>query len=555
MVEIICTNGKNGENIKANFPMGTSLKTIIKELNIKLEFPILGAMVNNKIKELDYQVFKPKNIEFIDVTHTVGFQMYLRSLNFIMYKAVKDLFPDANLLITHPISGGKYCEIEGAPNLSNGDLATMVRNRMQEIIDKDLPFQRMEIPTQEAIEIFKENNLYEKKQLFKYRSSFYTSVYKLDDVINYYYGYLVPSTSYINIFNLTTFHNGLLLQGVSRGNPTKTPGIYSQTKLFNIFQEYKNWVKIMGVSYVGDLNERVADKSVSDLINISEALHEKKIASIADEIEARKDVKIVLVSGPSSSGKTTFSKRLSVQLAVLGYKPIQLSMDNYFVEREDTPKDANGEYDFECLQALDLELFNTQIKGLLMGEELEVPTFDFTLGKKVYDGSTMKLPENSILIIEGIHALNPELTAQIDENLKYKVFVSALTQISIDSQNPIPTTDNRLIRRMVRDYRYRSYSGIDTLKRWASVRKGEEKWIFPFQENADIMFNSALIPELGVLRAYAEPILREIPESAPEYAEAVRILKFLSYFRPVPEKDIPKTSILREFFGGSSFSY
>ena len=346
-----------------------------------------------------------------------------------------------------------------------------------------------------------------------------------------------------------------MLQGPSRYHPDKTPGINPQSKLFNIFQEHKKWVKILGVSYVGDINKAVENNQISGLIKVSEALHEKKLASIADAISLREGIKMVLISGPSSSGKTTFSKRLSVQLEVLGYKPVQLSIDNYFVERDETPRDEHGEFDFECLEALDLELFNNQLSQLLNGEEVSVPTFDFASGKKIFEGNTLKLNEDSILIIEGIHGLNPRLTSKIDNHLKFKIFVSALTQISIDTQNPIPTTDNRLIRRMIRDFRYRGYSALDTLKRWQSVRKGEDKWIFPYQENADLMFNSALLCELGMLKTYAEPILREVPENKPEFAEAVRLLKFLSYFKPISEKDIPPTSILREFFGGSSFRY
>ncbi len=551
-MEIIC---KNLDNKKIKYSAGTRLSEIASDLSIKLKYPIIGALVNNKAKELDYQIFNPKTVQFIDVTHFVGYQMYLRSLSFILYKAVKDLYPEANLKICHSISGGKFCEVDNTGGVVNGELSLKLTKRMQEIIEADIPFKRSEIPTKEAIEIYTKNNLPEKELLFSFRTLLYTSVYQLDNAINYYYGYLVPSTAYINVFNLSPFHNGLLLQGPNRYNPQKTSGINAQSKLFSIFQEHKKWVSILGVSYVGDINKAVIQQRVPDLIKVSEALHEKKLGSIADQIDQRKNVKVVLVSGPSSSGKTTFSKRLSVHLEILGYKPVLLSVDNYFVEREDTPKDENGHFDFECLDALDLTLFNNQLSQLLNGEEVKVPTFDFTQGKKVYLGNTLKLKENSILVVEGIHGLNPSLTSKIDDSLKYKIFVSALTQVSIDSQNPIPTTDNRLVRRMVRDYRYRGYSALETLRRWQSVRKGEEKWIFPFQENADIMFNSALLAELGILKQYAEPILREVPEIEPEYAEAVRLLKFLSYFKTISEKDIPPTSILREFFGGSSFIY
>lgn len=551
-MEVICTNLGNVRN---TYPVGTTLSSIAKDLNIKLNYPILGALVNNKVREMDYQIVKPKIITFVDITHFVGYQMYLRSLSFVMYKAVRDLYPEAKLKILHSISGGKYCEIENLGGQVNGNLSSSISQRMREIIEEDIPFKRMEIPTEEAIKIYDENILHEKKLLFSTRNLLYTSVYKLGDAINYYYGFLVPSTSFIRVFNLSPFCNGLLLQGPSRYHPDKTPGINPQSKLFNIFQEHKKWVKILGVSYVGDINKAVENNQISGLIKVSEALHEKKLASIADEISVREGVKMVLISGPSSSGKTTFSKRLSVQLEVLGYKPVQLSIDNYFVERDETPRDEHGEFDFECLEALDLELFNNHLSQLLNSEEVSVPTFDFASGKKIFEGNTLKLHEDSILIIEGIHGLNPRLTSKIENNLKFKIFVSALTQISIDTQNPIPTTDNRLIRRMVRDFRYRGYSALDTLKRWQSVRKGEDKWIFPYQENADLMFNSALLCELGMLKTYAEPILREVPENKPEFAEAVRLLKFLSYFKPISEKDIPPTSILREFFGGSSFRY
>jgi uridine kinase len=551
-MEIIC---RNIGDKKIMYPEGTSLSKIAQDLGVKLEYPIVGALVNNKVKELTYRVFNPKIIQFIDVSHFVGYQMYLRSLSFVLYKAVKDLYPEASLKICHSISGGKFCEVENTGGVVNGELSLRLTQRMQEIVQEDIPFHRFEIPTDEAIAIYMQNNLPEKELLFSYRTLLYTSVYQLDNAVNYYYGYLVPSTSYVGVFKLSPFHNGLLLQGPSRYNPTKTSGINAQSKLFNIFQEHKKWVNILGVSYVGDINKAVMEHRVPDLIKVSEALHEKKLGKIADMIDERGNIKVVLVSGPSSSGKTTFSKRLSVHLEILGYKPVLLSVDNYFVERDDTPKDEQGHFDFECLEALDLPLFNNQLLGLLNGEELKVPTFNFTLGKKEYLGNTLKLEKNSILIVEGIHGLNPKLTEKVDNSLKFNIFVSALTQVSVDSQNPIPTTDNRLIRRMVRDYRYRGYSALDTLRRWQSVRRGEDKWIFPFQENADIMFNSALLAELGILKQYAEPILRDVPQSEPEYAEAVRLLKFLSYFKTIPEKDIPPTSILREFFGGSSFSY
>jgi len=553
MIEIICLNVIAPQRRK--FPLGTSLAQIARELKINLASPILGALVNNKVKELTYQVFKPKQIEFVDFSYNSGYQMYLRSLSFLLFHAVKQLYPNATLNIEHSISGGKYCEIENLNFLLTAEIITEISQKMEEIVNANIPFKREELLTSDARKLFEINGLHDKSMLFKSRNLLYTSVYRLEDSINYYYGFLVPSTGYLKVFNLELYHQGILLQPPSRHNPKQTAHINAQDKLFSVFQEHKKWISILGVPRVGELNLAVEQKQTTNLIQVSEALHEKKVASIADEIHRKENVKMVLISGPSSSGKTTFCKRLSVQLEVLGYKPVQISIDNYFVEREDTPKDEHGEYDFECLKAIDLSLFNTHLLKLLNGEEVEIPTFDFAQGKKIFNGNVLKMDPKSILILEGIHGLNPQLTAMIDNTFKYKVFVSALTQIAIDSQNPIPTTDNRLIRRMVRDYRYRGYSALDTMKRWPSVRKGEEKWIFPYQEQADVMFNSALLCELSVLKQYAEPLLRDVSETEREYAEAVRMLKFLSYFKAISEKEIPPTSILREFFGGSSFIY
>jgi len=552
MVNVIC---ENCEISSADFPLGTSLNEIKNKVKPFVNHQVLGALVNNKVRELSYPLFKPKKISFFDITHPIGQQMYLRSLSFLFYKALKDLYPDSHLMIKHSISGGKYCEISHLPFDINSEFIAQVKKRMREIVDQDIPFEREEMLTEDAIKIYEQNNLGEKKKLFQSRNLIYTSVYKLENTVNYYYGYLVPSTAYLQVFHLEKYYNGVLLQPPSRLSPGKCVRVQKYDKLFSVFQEHKNWVRILGAPYVGDLNEQVEAKTVSNLIKVSEALHEKKLAHIADQIAGHKDVKIILVSGPSSSGKTTFSKRLSVQLEVLGYKSVQVSMDDYFVEREETPKDEHGNYDFERPEALDIELFNSQLSALLAGEEINMPVFDFTSGSKTYPGKTLKLRDDTLLVIEGIHALNPMLTASIDNKFKYKIFVSALTQISIDSQNPIPTTDNRLIRRIVRDYRYRGYSALDTLRRWQSVRRGEEKYIFPFQEEADIMFNSALLCELGVLKVYAEPILGEVPENHPEYSEAIRLMKFFTYFKRISEKEIPPTSILREFFGGSSFIY
>ncbi len=552
MIQIICDNA---DQQQLEVAQGTSLAEICSRCRPRLQYDVLGALVNNKVREMNYLVFKPKKLSFFDITHPIGQQMYLRSLSFLFYKAVRDLYPQSQLLIKHSISGGKYCELHNLPDDLNNEVIAAIKKRMRNLIEEDIPFEREELLTEDAIKLYDLNNLPEKKKLFTTRKQIYTSVYKLRDTVNYYYGYLVPSTKYLQVFHIEKYYNGILLQPPSRQNPAKCARVQKYDKLFSVFQEHKKWVQILGVSYVGDLNEHVDKKTVSNLIKVSEALHEKKLAQIADDIHSREGIKIILVSGPSSSGKTTFSKRLSVQLEVLGYKSVQISMDDYFVERHKTPKDEHGNFDFECPEALDIPLFNKQLSELLSGQEIDMPVFDFTRGSKTYPGKKLKLTADNLLVIEGIHALNPILTQLIDDRYKYRIFVSALTQISIDTQNPIPTTDNRLIRRIVRDYRYRGYSALDTLRRWQSVRRGEEKHIFPYQENADSMFNSALLCELGVLKVYAEPILSEVPENEPEFSEAVRLLKFLSYFHRISEKEIPPTSILREFFGGSSFIY
>jgi len=553
MIEIFCINC----NTKKEFPLGLTLSEIAKEFGINGKYPILAALVNNKLKEMSFQIFKPKTIQFIDITHPIGIRVYLRSLAFVMYKAVKDLYPNAMLSIEHSVSKGWYCEIDNFYSEITNEVAQRIKHRMQEIIDMDIPFIRKEILTKEASALFESQGLIDKSKLFNTRKQLFSSVYYLDDAINYFYGYLVPSTAYVNKFDLVKYYNGLLIQPPKRDNPEVIEEMVVQNKMFKIFREHKKWCEILEVPYVGYLNALIENDKISDLIKISEALHEKKIAKIADNIFKRRgDVKLILISGPSSSGKTTFSMRLGVQLRVLGFKTVQISLDNYFVNREFTPKDENGDYDFECLEALDVERFNEDLMRLMNGEEVEIPKFNFTDGKRVFDGTILKLEKNSLIIVEGIHGLNPKLTHKIEDKLKYRIFVSALTQLSIDKQNPIPTTDNRLLRRIVRDSNFRSYSALDTLKRWDSVRRGEEKYIFPYQENADIMFNSALLYELSVLKKHADPILKEVPENVPEYAEALRLLKFISYFKTIVKEDgIPPTSILREFVGNSSFIY
>jgi uridine kinase len=549
----------HNDNQEYKIAKGTNIHGLINIIQPKLKYEILGVKVNNELQELDYEIYKPKHIKFVDITDPDGHKMYVRSLTFVLIKAFKEKFPNAVLKIAHSISGGLYCEIEGLDGVIYGKDVESIQQRMKEIVDADMPFVREEVENNEAIKIYEDNGMFDKSKLFQNRKLLYTSVYYLDDTVDYFYGYLVPSTRYVDKFDLVKYHDGLMITFPSPSSPEKPKKINPQQKMFDIFKEHKDWAKILGVDNVGILNDKIIDKGISNLIKISEALHEKKIAKIADEIFLKKDrIKLILIAGPSSSGKTSFCKRLSVQLQVLGFKTFNISMDDYFVEREQTPKDANGDFDFECLEAVDTELFNKNMLDLMAGKEVDMPKFDFTMGKKFFSGKKVKADENTIFIFEGIHGLNPGLTSKINDDVKFKIYVSALTQIAIDYHNRIPTTDNRVIRRMVRDFKYRGYSSFDTLKRWPSVRRGEARHIFPFQEEADEIFNSALLYEFAVLKKRALPILNEVPQSAEEYSEARRLIKFLSYFEDIPknvEKEIPPTSIIREFIGGSSFKY
>lgn len=538
------------------YPLGTSLHEIALDQKIDTGNPILGAMVNHKLKELSYEIYKPKTIRFLDFTHTDGRRMYIRSLSFVLYLAAWDLFPNNKLQIMHSVSNGIFCQLDGLEHIADyEEIANKLDEKMREIVAHNLSFDREEIPTSEAIELFEKSDLHDKSELLKTRKQFYTSVYKLNGVVNYFYGYLVPSTGYLTTFKLINYEDGMLLLPPKEESPGELENVSKQDKLFEIFTEFKEWVNILGVPNIGRLNQMILDNKISDIIKIAEALQEKKLACIADMIHKRKDVKVALISGPSSSGKTTFAKRLAVQLQVIGYQTVILSMDNYFVNRELTPLDKNGDYDFESPFALDIQLFNQNMVDLFAGKEVEIPSFSFATGTRNFNGHKLKMTENSIILVEGIHGLNPMMTEMIPHSQKFKIYVSALTPISIDSSNRIHTTDNRLIRRMIRDFRYRGYSALDTLQRWASVREGEEKHIFPYQEEADVMFNTALIYELGVLKFWAEPILNEVPPVVPEYSEARRLLKFLSYITPISAKEIPPTSILREFLTGSSFNY
>lgn len=549
-INIKCLNNNKIYSIDA----GASLNEIAKKIGINLKTPILGAYVNNKLRELSYEIYHPKTIEFIDITIPDGMRMYIRSLSLVLYKAVNELYPDAQLRIEHSVSKGTYCSIEGEE--LNIDDVICVQNRMKEIISQDTPFIHHTEESEEVINRFEQQNQNDKTALIKHRGELYTSYHQLEKHIGLYYGYLVPSTGYLKVFDLIKYYNGMLLQIPKRSNPDELEEIVVQNKMFDIFQEFSEWNRVLNVRNLSDINNACSNGKAETLIKISEALHEKKIGHIADMIDERKkSVKLVLISGPSSSGKTTFGKRLAIQLMVAGMKPLNLSLDNYFVNREETPLDENGEYDFEALNALDVELFNQQLLNLLAGKEVEIPKFSFETGQRYYDGEKLQMNDDNILIVEGIHGLNPQLTHLIPDLSKFKIYVSALTSINIDNQNLIHTTDNRLVRRIVRDYKYRKYSAQDTISRWASVRRGEDSHIFPYQEEADVMFNTALLYELSVLKQQAEPILLEVQPNQPEYAEARRLLNFFSYFKSIQSAEIPPTSIIREFLGGSSFSY
>ncbi|MCD8310273.1 MAG: nucleoside kinase, partial [Prevotellaceae bacterium] len=523
MLQICCKNN----NIIKEFPIGSSLLEIYQGFNLNFPYQVVSAKVNNRAEGLYYRVYTNKDVEFMDVREPSGMRTYVRSLCFILYKAVRELFPEGKLYVEHPVSKGYFCNLRIGRPVELADV-TALKRRMQEIVARDIPFKRVECHTDEAVRVFSEQGMNDKVKLLKTSGSLYTYYYILDDTIDYYYGNLLPSTGYIGLFDLVKYYDGLLLRIPNKKNPAVLEEVIKQEKMLDVFKEHLRWNHIMGLSNVGDCNQACIEGNATGLINVAEALQEKRIAQIADDIYHRAEsgsrIKLVLISGPSSSGKTTFSKRLSVQLMTNGLRPFPISLDNYFVNREDTPLDENGEYDFESLDALDLELFNNQLHALLRGEEVELPTYNFTLGKKEFRGDKLRIDDHTILILEGIHGLNPALIPHIPPECTYKIYVSALTTISLDDHNWIPTTDNRLLRRIIRDFNYRGYSARETISRWPSVRAGEEKWIFPFQENADAMFNSALLFELPVLRAHAEPILDSVPRNCPEYSEAYRLL-------------------------------
>lgn len=554
MLQIYCKNN----NSTREFPEGSSLLDIYNGFNLAMPYGPVSAKVNNKVESLDFRVYYNKDIEFLDITSSSGMRTYVRSLFFILVKAVEGLYPQGSISLEHPISKGYFCKLHIDRTIGLDDVQR-IKQKMQEIIAADIPYTRTESHTEEVVRLFEKRGMMDKARLLDTYGQLYSYYYQLGDTVDCYYSSLVPSTGYIRLFDIVKYYDGLLLRIPSRENPTKLEEVVKQEKMLEVFQEYHRWNQILGISTVGDLNVACNEGHATDLINVSEALQEKKIAQIADEITHRdqdgKRVKLVLISGPSSSGKTTFSKRLSIQLMTNGLKPYPISLDDYFVNRNDTPLDENGKHDFESLDAVDLPFFEEQLSTLLNGGEVELPRYNFTTGKREMSGKKLRIDEHMILIIEGIHALNPALTPHIPNENKYKVYVSALTTILLDNHNYIPTTDNRLLRRIIRDYKYRNYSAEETIARWPSVREGEEKWIFPYQENADAMFNSALLFELAVLKDYVEPVLRKVPNRCPEYSEAHRLLRFLNYFVSVQDKELPPTSLLREFLGGSSFQY
>lgn len=555
LITVYCNNTQQYYDI----PRGSSLLEIYQLIGLQLPYQVVACRVNYKLEDLGYFVYKPKNLEFLDASCPAGMRCYTRTLSMVLAMAIDQLYPNADLRIEHPISKGYYCNLqwcEGEDRTLTSDMVAALKQRMQEIIDANEPIVVEEKQTEQVMELFK-NRPDGEVSLFKTLGNPYTRYFRVGDYIDYYTDVLMPSTGYLNIFDLEPYFDGMLLRIPNRKHPDCLEDSMPQDKMFGIFNEYVGWNRLLGISNVGKLNAVCKSPKTFDMIKLAEALHEKKVGQIADMITNRPGgrPKFILISGPSSSGKTTFSKRLTIQLLVNGIRPVVISMDNYFVNRLDTPKDENGEFDFENINALDLPLLRQQLQDLLDGKEVALPTFNFEDGKRYFLGNKLKIEKDNVIILEGIHALNPDLIPNIPRQATFRIYVSALTTINVDNHNWIPTTDTRLIRRVVRDYRYRGFSAQETIARCESVIRGEEKWIYPFQENADVMFNSALIFELSVLKRHAEPILAEVPKWAPEYAEAYRLLNFLSYFEQIPEKEIPPTSMLREFVGGSSFRY
>ena len=550
LIQIRCKNNKKTLKVET----GSTLSDIFGQLNFSMPYPPVCAKVNNKVEGMHYRVYHSKDVEFLDITSPSGSRAYTRTLFFVLCKAVHKLYPGSSVVIDIPVSNGFYCNLQLGRPLADAD-ADAIRAEMQSIVRRAIPITRHEVPTEEAIRLFEEMGYNDKALLLRTSGKLYTLYYDINGFIDYFYGTMLTNTSELKLFGVERYYDGLLLRIPSMQDPTQLGALIRQDKMFEIFREHHRWQRLLGMSTVGVFNEAVAQGHTTEIINVAEALQEKKIAHMAEEIAQRPDVKMVLIAGPSSSGKTTMCKRLSIQLVCNGIRPVPISLDDYFVDRELNPRDENGDYDYEQLHALNLDLLNTQLEQLFRGEEVELPKYDFISGRSLKSGCKMRMREGDVLVIEGIHALNPELTARIPERLKYRVYASALTTILLDEHNYIPTTDNRLLRRIIRDYKQRGCSAQDTIRRWPSVRKGENKWIFPYQENADSMFNTAMIYELAAIKTQAEPLLEQVPENCAEYAEAYRLRKFLSYFTAIDHSVLPPTSLLREFLGGSSFSY
>lgn len=551
-ITIFCKN--TGEHYVAK--PGISLLEIQQEFGIKTKYQTVHARVNNKTQFLGYRLYGPKTVEFVDIAESSGMRTYVRSLCFILAKAVSNIYPGREINIEHPVSNG-YCGIIHGLDEVPQEMIDNIKKEMHALIEKDLPFVPIEEKTPDVVKLFRDRGFEDKALLLETTRDVYSKYFQLGNYIDYFYGVLVPSSGYISLFDLEPLNDGFFIRIPNKKNPIELAEKVQQDKMHRVFHKHIEFLQVVGLENVGDLNKSIQEGRVSDAIKVAEALQEKIIAQTAEKIAKRFNdgVRIVLISGPSSSGKTTFRKRLEIQLKINLLNPVGISLDDYFVNRVDTPKAPNGEYDYESLYALDLEQFNHDLTGLLAGEEVSMPVYNFTTGAREYNGHKLKVDDKSVLIIEGIHGLNPELTKDIAAESKFLVYVSALTSISLDNHNWIPATDNRLLRRMIRDHKYRNYSAIDTISRWPSVRSGEDKWIFPYQENADVMFNSAMIYELAALRKYAEPILKEVPKDVPEYAEASRLLRFLKYFNYLNDRELPPTSLLREFLGGSSFKY
>ena len=558
MIEVRCKN----INITRSFAEGTTLLDVFKGFpELDFPYPPMSARVNNSSQGLKFRVYQSRDVEFLDIRTWGGMRAYVRSLCFVLYKASQDVFPDSRLYMEHPISRGYFCNFRKADgSTAEPDDVERIARRMREIVDADMPFNRCEAVTEDAIAIFRRQGFTDKVRLLETSGQPYCDYYMLDGTVDYYYGPLVPSTGYLTVFGLEKYHSGLLLRIPNRKNPSQLNEIEPMPKTFGVFAENVRWNVIMGLQNVGAVNKACQKGLASELIQVSEALQEKKVVQIAEDIYRRyndeaKPVRMVLITGPSSSGKSTFCKRLSVQLKACGLRPVSFSTDDYFVNREDTPKLPDGRYDFDNIAAVDCATMERDLVALLAGKKVEIPEYNFTTGKREYNGKRLQLGEGKVLLIEGIHALNPKLTALVPDSSKYKVYISTLTSISLDDHNWIPTRDNRLLRRIIRDYNKGAYTAQQTISQWPLVCEAEAKWIFPYPETADAMFNSALNIEFAVLRLHAEPILASVPKNCPEYAEAHRLMKFIHYFVPVPDKEIPPTSIMREFVGGSSFKY